>query len=329
MILTRTPFRISFVGGGSDIAEFYNRSMGAVLSVTVNKYMYISSHDFFEKDKIRLKYSKTENVSNAADIEHQIFKAVLTQKEISGIEISSNADIPAGTGLGSSSSFTVGLLNNLYARDGKYVSKKNLAREACDFEIDVLGQPIGKQDQYAAAYGGLNVIEFKPHGVVVNPVHIKKEVYKRLQNNLFLYYTEKTRQSSSILKSQIKNLRNKDKYNNLKEMVGLVSEARETLHMGNLKEFGKLLHKNWKLKQRLADGISDSSINKMYEKGLAHGASGGKLLGAGGGGFLIFYCEEENHNRFKEAMKPLVPHPFKFENEGTKVIYASDEYNQR
>ncbi len=329
MIITRTPFRVSFVGGGSDMAEFYNKSTGAVLSVTVNKYMYISSHNFFEKEQIRLKYSQTENVSDVVDIQHPIFKAILSQKNLKGIEISSNADIPAGTGLGSSSSFTVGLLNNLYARKGEYVSKENLASEACRFEIDVLGQPIGKQDQYAAAYGGLNLIEFSPKGVVVNPLHIKKEVYKKLQNNLFLYYTEKKRDSSSILKSQVKNIQKEDKYNNLKEMVELVSEARETLYTGKLNDFGRILHKNWKLKQSLSDGISNSHINKIYEKGLANGALGGKLLGAGGGGFLMFYCEKENHSHFEEAMKPLVSHPFRFDNEGTKIIYASDEYNLR
>lgn len=332
MIVTKTPFRISFVGGGSDLESFYRHHQGAVLSTTINKYMYISSHYFFDEDKVRIKYSKTETVKDINKVRHPIVKEVLKKFKINGaLEISSNADVPTGTGLGSSSAFTVGLLYNLYTVFGEHVSKKRLAEEACDIEINKLKEPIGKQDQYAVAFGGLNVIRFNPGGIVnVGPIHLKKEVHEALEDNLVMFYTGKNRKASSILIEQKKNLEsNKDKINILKEMVGLVPVMRETLHKGNLREFGKILHQNWLLKQELASKITDSYINSLYNKALKNGAVGGKILGAGGGGFLLFYCEKKNQGKLRKALSPLRELKFKFDNEGSKIIYVGDEYGER
>ena len=251
MIITRTPFRVSFVGGGSDIEDFYKYSQGAVLSTTINKYMYIYSHNFFDVNKIRVKYSKTETVTGVNKIKHPIVREVLKKFKIKGaLEISSNADVPANTGLGSSSSFTVGLLHNLYTKFGKYVTKDQLAEEACDIEINKLKEPIGKQDQYAAAFGGLSVFIFEPSGSVkVDPLHLTKETYKNLQKNLLMFYTGMQRKTSSILTEQKKNIKAKDKFETLKKMVNYVWQLRDALYEGNLEEFGKLLHKNWILKK--------------------------------------------------------------------------------
>jgi len=330
MIITRTPFRISFVGGGSDLEDFYRHSEGAVLSTSINKFMYISSHYFFDEDKIRVKYSKTETVAQVEALEHPIVREVLKKFQIRGaLEISSNADIPTGTGLGSSSSFTVGLLHNLHTAAGKFVTKEQLAEEACDIEINRLKEPIGKQDQYAAAFGGLNVIKFSSSGTVnVIPLHLQKQTYKNLENNLLMFYTGQQRAASSILAEQKINIGSQDKFETLKKMVALVWELRDALYDGDLNEFGSLLHKNWLLKQRLASKITNPEIDRLYEKGLASGAGGGKLLGAGGGGFLIFYCDEEKHDALLAAMAPLKELRFRLENEGSKVIYIGDEYEE-
>ncbi|VVB51320.1 Galactokinase [uncultured archaeon] len=329
MIITKTPFRVSFVGGGSDVKEFYEQSPGAVLSTTINKYMYISSHRFFDVDKIRVKYSKTETASNVNEIEHPIVREVLKKFKIEGaIEISSNADVPAGTGLGSSSSFTVGLLHNLYARQGKHTTKEKLAEEACDIEISRLKEPIGKQDQYAAAFGGLNVLTFSPTGkVAVEPIHLKKDTFEELQKNLLMFYTGDQRKTSAILEEQKKNMQSEDKVETLKKMVALVGELRNALYNGDLNEFGQLLNQNWTLKQKLASKITNPQINAHYEKALKNGALGGKLLGAGGGGFLLFYCEEGKQDKLRNALTPLRELTFKFDTEGSKVIYVGDEYD--
>lgn len=329
MIISRTPFRVSFVGGGSDIGEFYKHSQGAVLSTTINKYMYIYTHDFFDEDKIRLKYSQNETVTDVNDIKHPIIRDILKKFRITGaIEISSNADIPSNTGLGSSSSFTVGLLHNLYTKFGKYASKDLLAREACDVEINQLKEPIGKQDQYASAFGGLNVILFDPSGTVrVNPVHLTKSSHEALQKNLITFYTGIQRKASSILDQQGENMKLADKREVIKKMVELVWELRDALQSSDLNKFGEILHKNWLLKKRLTDKISNSMIDDYYETALKHGASGGKILGAGGGGFLLLYCEEKNHARLKQAMSSLKEMKFSFDNEGSKILHIGDEQN--
>jgi len=329
MIITRTPFRISFVGGGSDMEEFYKESQGAVLNATINQFMYIYSHNFFDEDKIRVRYSKIETVIDINKIKHPILREVLKKFRIKGaLEISSNADVPANTGLGSSSSFAVGLLHNLYTKSGKNVTKDQLAAEACDIEINRLKEPIGKQDQYAASFGGLNVIKFNPSGSVnVEPIHSTKDTYQTLQKNLLMFYTGIQRKTSSILNEQKKNIHSKGKFSALKKMVQLVWNLRDALHQGNLDEFGNLLHQNWQLKKQLTSKISNQLINKIYDKGLKNGAIGGKLLGAGGGGFVLFYCDERNHERLRRAMKNLRELKFKFDNEGSKLLYIGDECN--
>ncbi len=326
MIVSRTPFRISFVGGGSDLPSFYTRSSGAVLSTTINRYMYISSHDFFDNSKIRLKYSKTETVDNPRSIKHPIFREVLSDYRLKGIEISSNADIPAKTGLGSSSSFTVGLLHNLNTKNGKFVSREQLAEKACEIEINKLGDPIGKQDQYAASFGGLNTIEFEENSVRVTPIHLKKSVYKELQNNMLMFYTGGQRSSSHVLKDQSENMSNIDSFKNVEEMVDLVWDLRDSLYNGDLTNFGEILDKNWNLKKRLSGRITNNSIDSLYNRGIKNGALGGKLLGAGGGGFLLFYCEADKKKRIREAFRKYTELNFKFDNEGSKIIHASDEY---
>ncbi len=327
MIITRTPFRISFVGGGSDLRDFYTKCQGAVLSTSINKYMYISSHKFFEEDKVRAKYSITETVQNVDDLKHEIIREALKKANIKGgVELSSIADIPAGTGMGSSSAFTVGLLHNLNAIKRKYSSKEKLAEEACNMEIDILKEPIGKQDQYAAAFGGLNIFRFNANETVsVEPLYLKQEVYTQLQENLVLFFIGNERKASDILVEQKNNIGNADKFAVLKDMVALVDVLKDVLYKGTLDEFGLLLHQNWLLKQRLASKISNNYIEELYQLGLKNGATGGKLLGAGGGGFMLFYCPKEKQQKLIQAM-PVRHFDFKFDNEGTKLIYFGDEW---
>jgi D-glycero-alpha-D-manno-heptose-7-phosphate kinase len=327
MIITRTPFRISFVGGGSDMETFYSRHPGAVLSTSINKYMYISSHRFFFPGQIRIKYSQTETVNNIEELKHPLVLEAMRKVGVTGgIEISSIADIPAGTGMGSSSSFTVGLLHCLYANKREFASHDKLAREACEIEIDILGEPIGKQDQYAAAFGGLNIIHFNPDGEVnVEPLYIKNEIYRQLQENLLMFYTGSQRKASDILTEQKRNAAKEEKFNILKSMVALVPDLRNCLYSGNLDDFGNILHENWILKQKLASNISNSEIEEIYQTGLDNGARGGKLLGAGGGGFVLFYCEKEHQPKVTDALSRLRKFDFAFEREGSKLIHYGDE----
>ena len=328
MIITKTPFRISFVGGGSDLEAFYQQHQGAVLSTTIDKFTYISSHGFFDENSLRIKYSQTETVNDVDQIKHPIFREALKRFNVAGaIEISSNSDVPAGTGLSSSSSFTVGLLHNLYTVRRKFAAKKQLAEEACRIEIDILKEPIGKQDQYAAAFGGLNVIKFNPSGTVfVEPLHLKKDVYDELQRSLLLVYVGKPRKASDILDEQKKNVQSLRGFDVLRQMVELVWKLHEALYDGRLDMFGKILHENWLLKKQLASKISDSYIDGIYKTALENGAVGGKLLGAGGGGFMLFYCEPKNQKKLRTALAAFKEMSFKFENEGSKVIYIGDEY---
>jgi len=324
MIITQTPFRVSFVGGGSDMAAFYERHEGAVLSTTIDQYMYISSHRYFEPDKIRAKYSKTETVDHPSHLEHPIIRTVLQKFGISGgLEISSIADVPAGTGMGSSSSFTVGMLHNLYANAGITPTKEALASEACDIEINQLGEPIGKQDQYAAAYGGFNIFRFKPDGsVAVEPIHMHDEVHQTLRENLVMFYTGVQRSASAILAEQKKSISAEDKFQQLKSMTLLVNDLRDCLHSGQTDDFGRILHENWMLKQQLTGSISNPDIDTAYRAALDNGALGGKLLGAGGGGFLLFYCPKPDREKLMQALKKLRYFEFDFENEGSKLIYT-------
>jgi len=322
MIISRTPFRVSFCGGGSDLPSFYSKNGGCVLSTGIDKYMYISVHPSFSAETTALKYSDIEIVNKREDIKHVYFKDILNRFGLDGVEITSTADVPAGTGLGSSSSFTVGTLHALYAYSGKYVSKEKLADEACEVELIDLKQPIGKQDQYAAAYGGLNFYEFKKDGsVTVDPVIMPEDSYKKFQDNLMLFYTGDVRSASNILKEQGKNIESGDKEKNQIKMCELARSLRNELQQGNIDATGEILHESWELKRTLASGISNEFINNCYDIALKNGAIGGKLLGAGGGGFLLFYVRQENRERIKNAIA-LPEMPFGFDGQGSSIVYV-------
>ena len=326
MIITKTPFRVSFCGGGSDMANFYEKYGGCVLSTSINKYCYISIHPYFNENQTLLKYSENELVDSPDQIRHRIFRQVLTDMGIHGVEISSTADIPGGTGLGSSSTFTVGLLNTLNCYNGKFVSKDKLAKLACEVEIEKLGNPIGKQDQYGAALGGLNCIKFNQDGSVSHePILMEGKTYKKLQKNLLMFYTGTTRSANTILAEQTKNITSDDKARNLLKMCGLAKDMKVALENNDISSFGKILDEGWQLKKELASGIANPAIDEAYEIAMKNGALGGKLLGAGGGGFLLFYCEEEKQDQLKKAIG-LRELDFSFERDGTSVIYIGDKY---
>jgi D-glycero-alpha-D-manno-heptose-7-phosphate kinase len=323
MIITRTPLRISFVGGGTDLPEFYERSPGAVLSASIDKYIYLMAHPFFKKDQIHLKYSKTELVSSPEAINHPIFREVFMELGMKGIEISSTADIPSGTGLGSSSSFTVGLYHCLNAYGNNYCNKAFLAEKACELEIQKLKEPIGKQDQYAAAFGGLNLIRFEPNGnVLVEPVLITKDRLRSLEKNLLMFYTGDIRSAKSILNEQKNNtINSKVKFDTLKQMMDQVSELKKILEKGQLDDLGYLLDDAWKLKKSMASSISNKKINFYYNLAVQEGgALGGKLLGAGGGGFLLFYAISEKHDQLRHALKELREVNFSISQNGSELI---------
>lgn len=323
MIITRTPFRISFAGGGSDLASYYEKYGGAVVSTTIDKYMYLSMHQYFFKNGFLLKYSQTENVNHLKDIKHNIIREVFKIYKIKGVDFNSSADIPSGTGLGSSSAFTSGLINLCNAYNETYKNKEEIAQEACHIEIDLLKEPIGKQDQYACACGGLNFIEFDPSGRVnIEKIFLTTKGYNKLEKNLLLFYTGQTRAASSILNDQKKNTINNNKnIENLHKMVTLAKELKNELLNDNIDAMGEILHKGWLYKKELASGISNKFIDLHYEKAIRNGALGGKILGAGGGGFLLFYVPENKHQKVRQALKDLKELEFRFDNKGTNIIY--------
>ncbi|HBI61844.1 MAG TPA: GHMP kinase [Lachnospiraceae bacterium] len=326
MLITKTPFRISFCGGGSDMPDFYRKNGGCVLSTSIDKYMYISIHPYFDEEKIALKYSENEIVTSNSQIKHSIFKQVLSDYNINGVELVSTADVPSGTGLGSSSSFTVGLIHTLNCYQGKYMSKKDIAKEACEVEINKLGSPIGKQDQYAAACGGLNFITFhKDDTVSVEPVIMRKETMNELQENLVMFYTGIKHDANIILDEQKNNISQSEKTKNLLMMCNLAKDMKESLESNDLSDFGNILHENWILKKELAGGITRPEIDYAYNKALKSGAIGGKLLGAGGGGFLLFYCKKGMQKKLEENLG-LKKFDFSFERDGTSVIYIGEKY---
>jgi len=288
--------------------------------------MFMSIHPYFNPRQTVLKYSENEIVDDISQIKHSIFNCVLNEMKVDGVEITSTADIPAGTGLGSSSAFTVGLLHTLACYKGKYYSKANLAEKACDIEINKLGSPIGKQDQYASAIGGLNFIRFNQNGTVTcEPILINRETYMKLQDNLILFYIGTTRSANVILEEQKKNMDDDTKTSKLLQMCDYAREMKAMLEKNDLSSFGGLLHENWLLKQSLASGISGSDVNALYEKAMNAGALGGKLLGAGGSGFLLFYCEAEKQERLRIALG-LRQMEFSFDGDGTSVVYIGDKY---
>jgi len=326
MIITKTPLRVSFCGGGSDIAAFYREHGGCVLSTSINKYMFIMIHPYFHESSTVLKYSKTEVVTDLKDIEHKIFHCVLNMYNLSGVEITSMADIPAGTGLGSSSTFTVGLLNTINAYMGKLVSKHKLAELACEIEVEHLKSPIGKQDQYAAAVGGFNLLRFNTNdSVTVTPLLFDKKVTDELQSNLLMFYTGEVRNANEILAEQTINSTKSDKIDNLKQMCRLAENMKDELESGNISAVGEILNESWQLKKTLATNISSGALDDIYNKAIKSGAKGGKLLGAGGAGFFLFYCEKDKQDKLRQALK-LKELPFAFENDGTSIIFIGDKY---
>jgi D-glycero-alpha-D-manno-heptose-7-phosphate kinase len=322
MIISRTPFRISFAGGGTDLPAFTRQEPGAVTATTVDKYMFITVNKRFD-ETLRVSYSKTEIVDGADDLRHPIVREALKLVGLTrGLEITSIADLPAGTGMGSSSAFTVGLLNALYAYKGQHTSAEDLAEAACRIEIELLGEPIGKQDQYAAACGGLNHIRFNPDGsVFVDPVITTREVREELDANLLLFYTGATRSASAILKRQQDETDRKRQV--LRGLRDIAERMARALQNGRrLNDFGDLLHEAWQLKRRVADGITSPDIDRWYEAARGAGALGGKVLGAGGGGFLLFFVERQNQGAVRRALADLRELPFRLEPQGSKIIYV-------
>ncbi|MEI7998048.1 MAG: GHMP kinase [Candidatus Omnitrophota bacterium] len=326
MIISRTPLRISLAGGGSDLEEYYKTGCGAVVSTAIDKYIYITVNKKFD-DLIRVSYSKTELVENVNDLEHNVIRESLKLLEIrKKIDVVYMGDIPlgsAGIGLGSSSGLAVGVLNALYAFKGLHASAEKLAADACNVEIDILGHPMGKQDQYISAYGGFNYIQFNKDGTVfVDPIICNSETKTFLNNKLMLFYTGIVRVSSTILGDQ----KNKTSMNlvYLDKMVDLARNLRDQLVCNKIDEVGNILHEGWLLKKRLANGISTPQIDEYYEKARKAGAAGGKILGAGAGGFLLLYCDEKYQPKVREVLSDLKESPFKFEPQGSKIIYVHD-----
>lgn len=327
MIITRTPFRMSFFGGGTDMPEFFNEYGGSVLSTTFDKYCYVNVRHlprFFDYST-ELSYSRTERVKEVEAIQHPAIRNAMKMLDMHELRLTYEADLPARSGLGTSSSFAVGMLNAFYALKGKYADKKKLADEAIYLERTLCNEVGGWQDQIAASYGGFNRINFGSNGYEVLPVIISPERKQQLNNNLLMFFTGFTRFSSDI---QIINASTKgDKISQLKVMLSLVDDAEKILtdKTRNLDEFGQLLDKTWSLKRQTGVAVSTNSIDGLYARGIQAGALGGKLLGAGGGGFLVFYVQPDKQEAVKKAMSDLLFIPFKFEDSGTRVIHYTPE----
>lgn len=332
MIITRTPFRMSFFGGGTDFSDFYETYGGSVISTTFDKYCYVNVRHlprFFDYEN-QIVYSKIEHTASIEDIEHPAVREAMKFLDMHELRIEYDADLPARSGLGTSSSFAVGMLNAFHALKGSYASKHKLADEAIHLERVLCNESGGIQDQIAAAYGGLNRIDFNKDGYQVKPVIISKERKQLLSDNMMLFFTGFSRFSSDI---QVKTQNAiKNKTSQLLEMLSLVDTAEDILtnKAKNLNEFGRLLDYSWKLKRGISDSISTGSIDELYNKALEAGALGGKLLGAGGGGFLLFYVEKDKQLYVKQCLSQLLYVPFEFENNGTGVLYYQpEEYGEK
>lgn len=331
MIITQTPFRMSFFGGGTDMEDYFRENNGAVISTTFDKYCYVNVKHLprFFTYRTELIYSKMERVSCTDEIQHPLIRNAMQMLDMREIRLSYEADLPARSGLGTSSSFAVGMLSAFYALKGKYVDKKRLADEAIYLERVLCGETGGWQDQIAASYGGMNRINFGADGYQVIPIIMNSERKKQLNQNILMFFTGFTRFSADIQRENARSSRNGRK-EQLSEMYGLVDEAEKILtdKRTNLDEFGRLLDHTWKLKRRTGSRVSTEVIDGLYKKGIEAGALGGKLLGAGGGGFLIFYVPLEYHLAVKRAMHELLYIPFSFENGGTRILYYSAEEYQ-
>ena len=321
MVIVQTPLRISFFGGGTDFPGYFRARGGCVLSTTIDKYIFIVIKDRFD-EKLRLGYTKTEMVDHLDELEHELIREAMRKTNITqGVEVTTLGDIPsAGSGLGSSSTVTVGALHAMYSYRGDLVTAERLASEACDIEIDQLGAPIGIQDQYIAAYGGLRFLEFCRNGqVIVDKVEIDRTTRRRLNENTMLFFTGVTRSANGILREQKSNV--SQRLEVLDEMKRIAFTARDQLVSGNLDAIGSLLHESWLLKKSLASGVSNSEIDDMYAAARKAGALGGKVAGAGGGGFLILYCPHERQEDVRKELSGLQELPFLLENDGSKVIF--------
>jgi len=322
MIISRTPFRVSFAGGGTDLPAFFETHPGAVVSTAIDKYMYITVNRYFDSH-IMLKYSRTELAAKVADVRQPILREALKLTGITGgIEITSMADIPGGTGLGSSSSFAVGVLHALHAFKGEFVTAEQLAKEACEIEMGRLKEPAGKQDQYIAAYGGFQFFEFMPNGAVkadplIFPDHVKKDLNERL----ILLFSGITRRSGPLLRRQRAQF--PVKTDGLKRLRELAEFGRRELQLGMIDGLGEILHESWEIKKGLAGGVSNPKIDRAYAAARKAGALGGKILGAGGGGFLLLFAAPKKRKAVLAALKGWREIPFEFEPEGSKIIYVS------
>ncbi len=326
MIITQTPYRVSFAGGGTDLPAFYEQEYGAVLSMGVAHHMYVTVSPRFDKTT-RVAYTRVEIADGIDKIEHTIAREALRMTGLGDhLEITTVGDVPAGTGMGSSSSLAVGLLNALHAYKGQVTSPGLLAEKACEIEIDILGKPIGRQDQYAAAYGGVNYIRFNPdHSVDVEPVPCAPAFLDQLEKHIILLYTDQQRDADTILKKQSEGSR--DKMEVLREMRDLAAELRTTMGgQGSLEDFGRILHEGWLLKRSLGFGISNAGVDDWYNVARANGAMGGKLLGAGGGGFLLVMAPPEKHDAIRAACGHPRELPFRIDRRGSRVIFISDRY---
>ena len=321
VIIVQTPLRISLFGGGTDFPSYYCSEGGCVLTTAIDKYIFITIKQRFDQ-LLRVGYTRTEMVSSVDEIQHELVREALRKTGIqSGIEVTTMGDIPsAGTGLGSSSTVTVGALHAMYAFLGKIVTAEQLAKEACEIELDTLGKPIGIQDQYIAAYGGLRFIDFHPDGTVaVQSVTLSPAAKRHFNQNLMLFYTGITRPSSTILVEQKNNIQARLAV--LRELKQMAQTARNALENGDLDTIGIFLDESWTLKKSLASQISNGKIDEMYNAARKAGALGGKITGAGGGGFLLLYCPQERQDDVRQAMSGLQELPFQIENDGTKVIF--------
>lgn len=331
MIIARTPLRLSFVGGGSDMKAFYQQAEGQVLSAVMDKFIYVIVKERFD-DQIYINYSQKECVGHVDEIQHDLVREAMRLTGIeNGIEITTLADIPSsGSGLGSSSSVTVGLLHAFHTYQNTLVTAEQLACEACQIEIDILGKPIGRQDQYAAAYGDINQFIFKPYDTVHrNRIVMGNVIFRKFSSSILLYYTGINRSADTILSKQNANYSEQKKRETMGEMVSLVEHFKKNLEQGNIEECGKLLDYNWQLKQKMASGINNDQIQVMYEKAKKAGALGGKIAGAGGGGFLMLIVPREKQNSVFEAMKAYRELPFMLEQSGSKIIFDDRHYSSK
>ncbi len=323
MIITQTPYRVSFAGGGTDLPAFYRQEGGAVLSVTINKHMYVTVGPRFEPS-VRVGYSRTEICDSIDELQHGIVREALRMLDLgSHLEITTIGDVPAGTGMGSSSALTVGLLNALHAYKGQIVGRHRLAEEACRIELDVLGKPIGRQDQYAAAFGGLNYMRFNRDGSVdVEPVPCNRETLDGLEHRCLLVYTARQRNADEILEKQSRGIASK--VGVLRQMREVADQMRQAISdRGDLDHFGHLLHEGWELKRSLGFGISDDGIDEWYRAARRAGALGGKLLGAGGGGFLLLLAPPELHEQIRTVMGRPRELPFRVDRLGSRIVFIS------